>query len=155
MNQAVVQCKQVVVQCACCMKWYISTPTKPVVSGRKWNYIRCKLQNDICDSMLLITVFWGEYTGMRIFRFKPEFRFFLDQNLRNFIYFQPLLGVFAQFHTLFQVFSPSSGFDMKVHSHAWLYEDQTAKCQVQSCFVLFFIETAKFTTLQSPFAINC
>ncbi len=35
------------------------------------------------------------FTGMRIFRFKPEFRFFLDQNLRCFIYFQPFFRRFC------------------------------------------------------------
>ncbi len=39
--------------------------------------------------------------GMRIFRFKPEFSFCLDQNLCYFIYFQPLFGRFCTIsHTL-------------------------------------------------------
>ncbi len=43
------------------------------------------------------------------------------KNLRYFIYFQSGLGVFAQFHTLFQFFFSSSGFDMmKIHSHVML-----------------------------------
>ncbi len=41
---------------------------------------------------------------MRIFRFKPEFRFFLDQNLRYFIYFQPVLGRFCTISRTFSGF---------------------------------------------------
>ncbi len=43
-------------------------------------------------------------TGMRIFRFKPEFMFFLDQNLRYFIYFQPLFGCFCTISHTFSGF---------------------------------------------------
>ncbi len=60
---------------------------------------------------------WMSVSGMRIFRFKPEFRCFSWPKFMLFYLFSSHFGVFLHnFMTLSRFFHH---FDMKVHSHAY------------------------------------
>ncbi len=78
---------------------------------------------------------------MRIFRFKPEFRGFFTKIYAILFTFSPFWGVFAQFHALFQVFSSSSGFDMKVHSHAWMLVENWLIDRWHSCIAMEYSQS--------------